>query len=192
MPLNILRQLNWLDIFVVIVLIRVCLVALKNGFPVELFKLLGVVVAVYASLHYYSRLGAYASAVAGLKNISPGLLGFISLITIALAALFASSFLRRIFFQLVKVEAVSNLNKWGGFFVGVVRGFLFLSLVLFIFIASGSAYLQRSVAVSFSGKKIFKLAPRAYSVIFKGVVSKFCAVETYNQSVIEAQKLTVR
>ena len=98
------------------------------------------------------------------------------------------SILRRIFFKLVKMEAVSALNKWGGLVLGITRGFLFASLVIFIFIISGIGYLKKSVAASYSGKAIFKIAPATYVRVFNGLVSKFAAGEKFNQATLDVEK----
>ncbi len=98
------------------------------------------------------------------------------------------SFLRRIFFKLVKMEAVSALNKWGGLVLGITRGFLFASLVIFIFVISGIGYLKKSVTVSYSGKAIFKIAPATYAWAFNGLVSKLVTGEKFNQSILDVEK----
>lgn len=188
MPINIIKQVNWLDIFVLIILIRICYVSVKSGFPVELFKFSGLILAVFLSLHYYTRLSALVSVSLGLKNVSLVFLSLLSFVFLASIALLIVSLLRKLFFKLVKIEAVSNLNKWGGLVIGIVRAFLFASLIIFVFVMSGISYLQGSVASSYSGKGIFRLAPQAYGWMFNGVVSKFCASEKFNQSVLKAEK----
>ncbi len=52
MLLNIIKQLNWVDIFVLIVLLRTAYISRKAGLPREFFKLLGTVLAIYLSLHF--------------------------------------------------------------------------------------------------------------------------------------------
>ena len=56
MIVEIIKQFNWVDIFVIILSVRVLYIAVKNGLPVELFKLLGTIAAIYLSLHYYTIL----------------------------------------------------------------------------------------------------------------------------------------
>lgn len=182
------NQLNWLDIFVVIILIRICYTAVKTGFPVELFKILGLILAAYLSLHYYSRLSLFVSTLLGSKNISPLFLSLLSFIFLAGTGLLVFSFLRRIFFKFVKMEAVSALNKWGGFVLGIARGFLFASLLIFIFVMSRADYLKKTVTTSYCAKGVFKIAPAAYVWIFEELVSKFTAAEKFNQAVFDLEK----
>lgn len=182
------NQVNWLDIFVLIILIRICYVAIKTGFLLELFKILGAILAAYLSLHYFSRLSSFVSTLIGFRNISPAFLSLLSFVFLAGAGYLAFSFLRRIFLKLIKMEAVSTLNKWGGFVLGVARGFLFASLVIFIFVISGIGYLKKGVTVSYSGKALFRIAPAAYSWVFNGLVSKLVTGEKFNQIIFDAEK----
>lgn len=98
------------------------------------------------------------------------------------------SLLRRIFFKLVKMVAVSALNKWGGFVLGITRGFLFAGLVIFIFVISGIGYLKKSVTSSYSGKAIFKISPATYGWVFNGLVSKLVTGEKFNQAILDVEK----
>ena len=182
------NQINWLDLFVIIILIRICYAAIKTGFPVELFKILGVILATYLSLHYYSGLTSVVSILIGSKNMPLVFLNLLSFIFLAGAGFLFFSFLRRIFFKLVKMEAVSALNKWGGFVLGITRGFLFASLVIFIFVISGIGYLKKSVTASYSGKAIFKIAPATYAWVFNGLVSKLVTGEKFNQVILDVEE----
>jgi len=182
------NQINWIDLFVIIILIKICYVAIKTGFPVELFKILGLILATYLSLHYYFRLSSFVSILLGSKNIPSVFLSLLSFIFLAGAGFLFFSFLRRIFFKLVKMEAVSSLNKWGGLVLGITRGFLFAGLVIFIFVISGIGYLKKSVAASYSGKAIFKIAPATYGWAFNGIVSKLITGEKLNESILNVEK----
>ena len=54
-----LKQINWVDIFAVILLIRVCYISIKTGFLTEIFKLLGTVCAILLACHYYVRVSIF-------------------------------------------------------------------------------------------------------------------------------------
>ena len=59
MVIEFLKGLNWVDVFVVILLIRITYIAVKTGLSVEVFKSLGTVCAVYLALHYYINSGKF-------------------------------------------------------------------------------------------------------------------------------------
>ena len=58
---HLIKSINWIDAALVLLFIRMIFVGVKNGFISEFFKFLGVVTAVFVSLHFYSLLAAQAA-----------------------------------------------------------------------------------------------------------------------------------
>lgn len=173
--LNTIRQFNWIDIFVVILLIRTGYIAIRNGLPIEFFKLLGTVAAVYAAMHYYLSLA----------NLFGGSFPALVFIALALFTYFIFVILRTLFYRFIKMEAVPRFNQWGGFIIGITRGILFISLMMFIFIILPGSYFKNSVRDAYSGKYFVPLAPATYSKLWNGIFSKFMPQEKINQTVNE-------
>ncbi len=184
--LDILKQFNWVDIFFAILLIRICYVAVKNGFPVELFKFLGTLLAAYLSLHYYTNLSDYITSYNATKALSIEYVSVISFIALVILGYIILALLGRLFSRFLKMEAAPKLNKWGGFILGIARSFLLMSLVIFVFLISSSQYLMHSVDNSYSGKYLFKIAPTAYTWLWDNVMSKFRPQEKFNSVVLKA------
>lgn len=185
--LNILRQFKWVDIFFIILLLRICYVALKNGFPVELFKLLGTTSAVYLALHYYIVFPDYIINSAGVKNIPLEYLTFFSFILLAILGYLTFVLLSRVFLRFIHIEAVSNLNKWGGLILGAIRSFLLISLIIFIFVIAPMGYFRSSVTNSYSGRRLLKIAPAAYAWMWNSIMSKFRTQEKFNDAILKIQ-----
>ncbi len=184
MLLNILNQINWVDIFVLILGVRICYVAVKSGFPVELFKFIGTVTAVYLSLHYYVALSGYIEGWLSMGNRLPqDFLQFIVFLSLAAAGYYAFMVLRSIFYRFLKMEAVSTLNKWGSLILGLARAVVLVSLIMFTFVISSVSYFNNSVKASYTGKRFFMVAPDTYSWLWNNFVSKFAAGEKYNETV---------
>ncbi|MFH0912877.1 MAG: CvpA family protein [Candidatus Omnitrophota bacterium] len=185
---NVLKQLNWVDFFALIVLFRIGYVARKSGFSAELFKLLGTLLSTYLSLHYYLIFSDYLGNRIGIQDM---LLEYsTSFIFIAFAILGYLVFvvLRNIFYRFLKMEAVPNLDQWGGLILGLVRAVLLASLIIFIMVTSPLVYLKDSVTSSYSGKAIFKVAPAVYSGLWKSIASKFATQEKFNKAILEVPK----
>lgn len=185
--LNILKQFNWVDILFIILLLRICYVALKNGFPVELFKLLGTISAVYLALHYYIVFPDFIINSVGVRNIPLEYLTFFSFILLAILGYLIFVLLSRVFLRFIHIEAVSNLNKWGGLILGIIRNSLFVSLVIFIFVIAPVGYFRNSVSNSYSGKRLLKIAPTAYAWMWNSIMSKFRTQEKLNDSILKIQ-----
>ena len=181
MLLNILKQINWLDIFVLILTLRICYIAVKSGFPVELFKFLGTVTAVYLSLHYYIVLADYVRNRLSLDERVPlEFLQFLVFLALAIGGYCIFVLFRSVLYRFLKMEAVSALNKWGSLLLGIARAALSASLIMFILATSGVEYFRNSVKESYLGQRLFSIAPDTYSWIWNSVVSKFSVSEKYN------------
>ncbi len=185
--LNILKQFNWVDIFCVILLMRICYVALKNGFPIELFKLLGTVLAIYLALHYYIIFPDYLINSTGIKNIPLEYLTFSSFIVLSIVGYFIFMLLSKAFSRFIQMEAVPNLNKWGSLILGIFRSLLLISLIIFIFVIAPAAYFRKSVNNSYSGKRLLKITPATYTWVWDSIMSKFRTQEKFNDSILKVQ-----
>jgi len=185
--LNILKQFNWVDIFCVILVIRICYVALKNGFPVELFKLLGTVLAIYLALHYYIIFPDYLINSTGIKNIPLEYLTFSSFVVLSIVGYFIFMLLSKAFSRFIQMEAIANLNKWGSLILGIFRGLLLISLIIFVFVIAPKAYFRKSVNNSYSGKRLLKIAPATYTWVWDSIMSKFRTQEKFNDAILKIQ-----
>jgi uncharacterized membrane protein required for colicin V production len=188
MTLNVLKEFNWVDIFVLIILFRICYVSLKNGFLLELFKLLGTVAAICCAMHYYTRISDSIRALMKLgKDGQLVFFDFISFVVLAILGYAVFLILRELVARLFKAEAVPTLAKWGGLVVGVARAFLLSSLLLFILYLSPVDYMRGSISGSYGGKRIIQVAPNMYVGLWEAVFSKFMTGEKLNETVRQVQ-----
>jgi len=177
------RQLNWVDILILVVFLRFIFISLKQGLGVEFFKLSGSLFAAYLALHYYFSLATFLNGYTG--SIIPEI-HFQELI--AFVILFALGYLffwaiRLSTFRFLSAQVYSELSKWGGFVCAVLRSFVSSSLILFALVIPGNAYFKDSVRYSFSGYYFSKVAPATYTFIWESIVSKFNSGEKYNSAV---------
>jgi uncharacterized membrane protein required for colicin V production len=182
--LNILKQLNWLDILVLILILRILYVSAKSGFPAEFFKFIGTLTAIYLPLHYYLIFSASLRQRFFGTKPGPEFLNFAVFLALAIAGWLGFALLRNIFCRLIKIEAVSSLNRWGGFILGAVRAVLLCGLIVFTLVVSGNAYLKNSAKVSYCGKRLSGVPVSAYSWLWNSIMTKFCAGEKFNKDVV--------
>ncbi len=190
MILSTLKQFNWVDILVVVVLIRVCWAAVKGGFLAELFKILGTICATYLALHYYIVLSDSVRGQIPSKNIPLDFLDFVFFVILAITGYLLFVVIRQAILKFINMEPIPQLNKWGGLVLGLVRAFLLNGLLIFMFLISSISYLKNSVANSYSGEYFSKIAVGVYSSLWNGITSKFMAKEKFNETVIEATTFT--
>lgn len=185
--LNSLNQFNWIDIFFVILLIRIGYVALKNGLPIELFKFLGTVCAIYLSLHYYIIFSDYFVGLTGVKKAPVEYVTSFSAVILAVSGYLIFVLLRHVFSRFIHLEAVPNLDKWGSLISGIIRSFLLVSLIIFIFAILPRDYFRKSVNNSYSGRRLFKIAPTTYTWLWNNIMSKFRTEEKFNETIHQVQ-----
>lgn len=184
-----IEHFNWIDIGVVIIFLRVCYIALKSGLIAELFKVLGTILAIYLPSHYYTPLSNII-----MEHIAPQpdtvypFMDFVIFVILAIIAYLIFVFFREAFSHFIKVEALPVINKYGGLFLGIGRAFLLVSLIMFALVVSTIDYLKSSVRDSYSGDKLLKITPAAYTLLWDNVVSKFSEKEDFNKTVLEVQE----
>ncbi|HPL83073.1 MAG TPA: CvpA family protein [Candidatus Omnitrophota bacterium] len=189
MLLNTLKQFNWLDILILIVISRVCYIALKNGFTAEFFKIFGTLMAVYISMHYCVLLADYAIRVASFDaKASLEIIYFIFFVALASSGYLLFFLLRKAFDNFVKIETVSALNKWGGLILGALRSILLVSLIAFAMVVSSVPYFKNSVKNSYLGQRLVLAAPDTYTWAWENIFSKFMTSEKEGSIVINTKK----
>ena len=188
MIMGILKQINWIDILILVFFLRIAFVSLKSGLPVEFFKLLGTISAIYVAMQYYIKLALLLADKTGIENLSLEIVKLICFIILASAGYLLFVLVRMLVCRFLKMEAVPELNMWGGFITGICRGALLISLILFVLVLSNVKYLNKSVRNSYSAKTFFVLAPGTYKFLWRSVFSKIEPDSRLNKEVIAYEK----
>ncbi len=184
MLMELFRQFNFLDILILIILFRICYLAVKMGLPIEFFKLLGVLCATYVALHYYTNLSEIIRRFS-FKNMPLGFMAFLIFLILAAAGYLVCVALRSTFYRFIKMEAVPKINKIGGFILGLARGFFTIGLITYCLSISSVDYLAFSVKHSYLGSRAFSIAPQTYNWLWSNLFSKYYLNEKPNPVVNE-------
>lgn len=179
---ELIRQLNWVDIVIIIIIIRTVFMGFKKGLMVETFKLLGTLFAIFISLHYYSSISNFISSRMPLPVEFLDLIAIISLIIIVLIVF---KFMRDGLLILFKTEPLAALDRWGSLILGFIRGCFLSSLVILLIFLSSIEYSQNSVRGSLSSKYFLELSPKTYAFIFDNIFSKLPSEEKINSAIFE-------
>ncbi|MDD4953418.1 MAG: CvpA family protein [Candidatus Omnitrophica bacterium] len=186
--LNILKQFNWLDVFILILIFRILYISIKSGLSKEFFKLLGVLSATYLSLHYFTVLSDLICKNLPVKKMPLEFFDFLLFTVLAILGYLVFVLLRTIFNHFIKMEAVPLLEKWGGLVMGILRSFFLPSLIIFMLAISSVGYLKKSAQSSYLGKKLFDVAPDTYSWFWNSITSKFMKDEKFNNNVLNIKE----
>lgn len=184
-----LNQFNWVDIFVLILAIRIIYIAFKTGLKCEFFKLLGTLSATYLALHYYVSLSAFLNARIFNRPAPSSILNFVAflfLLAFGYAIFFA---LRWVLSRVIKTDINPKLDRWGGLTCGVLRALLTASILLCLFLSSSAEYFRKSIRISFSGPRVARIAPDTYVYFWNALASKLQRTEKVNAAISDLQNI---
>lgn len=159
--MQILSRINWVDILVVILIVRMSYVAFMDGLSHEIFPFLGTIAVFVFSLHYYPRLGSAISQ--NLGNMQIDISNCISFIILVAVLGLVVRFLKVALDKIVKVQWHPVIEKFGGLVVGILKGYIITAIVLMILTLMPLSYLQWSIKDrSLTGKYILMAGPEVY------------------------------
>jgi uncharacterized membrane protein required for colicin V production len=162
---------------------------MKTGIPLEIFKFLGSLTCIYLACHYYTALSDFLRQFIPGDPIPLAFMDFLSFLLLVIIGYIVFILLREIFRHLIMKAGSDNvLFKWLGLGLGLVRGYLTASLVVFAMVISTTSYLKNSVEHSYSGKKLFEVCPSVYSWTWNNIASKVMVGEKYNATIDEVKE----
>ena len=162
-------RVNWVDLLIVILLIRACYVGASRGFGPELFGAISTFVALFVSIFFFIRLEAFLKFP---KFLPPALAASVLFFVLALLVLLIFRIIGSVLENLMKVEFHSVLDRIGGVIFSVIRSSLWISLALIALIALPSDYLERSIKYnSVMGNSFLMLGPTVYKAA-EGYINK--------------------
>lgn len=160
--MEILSKINWVDILIVIIMLRTTYVSFKEGFSHSLFPLIAVSVVGILSLHYYPKLSYIISQ--NIIKIPAPISDFLSFLALVVISGLAIKFIKIVLDKIIKVEWHPVIEKFGGLIVGALRASVVTSLVLIIMVMLPLPYIQWSVRDrSVSGIYFLRVVPSLYS-----------------------------
>ena len=175
------KSINWVDVALAALLFRVVFVSVQSGFITEVFKFLGVITALFVSLHWYAYL---AATIASKTTLSMPVWEGIIFITLNVLVMLAFKFLRMGVMLLFKVETThQGFDKYGSGFLGAGRALLICSLVIFALLLMRNPYAQRQTMASWGYKIAAKAAPQTYKFLYDNVIGKLMEGQHFNADV---------
>lgn len=148
----------WIDIILMLILLRAAYVGFRKGAFVELFKIVGLLIGLILALYYSEEIGTGMASFFSLPSSPVLFIIFFCLLGCCIAAF---SFLRTIIFSIMKIELIGIFERVTGLILGVVRGSLISSLILLILVSAPSPYFAQLVnEQSWLGPRLLTITPR--------------------------------
>ena len=178
---HLFNSINWIDAGLAVLFIRIIFVGVKNGFISEFFKCIGIIVAIFISLHYYSFLAAWMAQKTHFTWKYWDLLMFVDLWG---AVMFFFMLVSNGMLLLFKAETIhQGFDKYTGGFLAVLRAILICSLTIFAILLIHNGPVTRMTLHSFSFKIAGHVDVSIYSYLYNNLVDKLFAGEHYNTAV---------
>ncbi len=172
--MEILTKINWVDVLVVIIIIRTTYVSLQDGLSHEILPLVGSVCMLVFSLHYYNKIALFFYD-NGFALPMP-LLNLLGFIVTAVGIGLVFRFLKVIIDKIIKVSWHPFIERFGGLLAGIIRSCILTSLILIMLALVPLSYLQWSIRDrSLTGMYFLRIGPAIYeklSVLLPAVSSK--------------------
>ena len=123
--------MNWVDFFIIVVLI----IAFANGYRRGIFKelstFIGLVITILFAVYYADWLSARLQ---GKLNFPMSLIYLLSFLIIFIGAQTILKLLGHFFYKMVKITPLKRYDKIGGGGFGLIKGAFALSLIFILFI----------------------------------------------------------
>lgn len=180
---DVLLRINWVDILIVTLFLKLVMTAAANGVPVELFKLGGTLTGFFLSLHYFDILTDSWIKSANAKSGS-SLFDVFNFILINAVCYGVFLGLRLVFIRHKrKPEEVHLAEKASSALLGIVRAYLVAGLMVFGVMLTGVPYFKDQALTSFLGPSMVAVVPPLYSSIWDAVWSHTALKGTLNDLV---------
>jgi uncharacterized membrane protein required for colicin V production len=160
--MEIISRINWVDVLVIILMLRISYGALKDGLSHEIFPLAGALIILLASLKYYKQIGLMVSQSG--QGIPLSVINCCVFIVLAAVAGFLLKFIKILVDKIIKVTWHPAIEKIGGLMAGMTRASVVICIVLTALSLSPFSYLQRSIRDrSVTGMFFLSIGPSIYS-----------------------------
>ena len=162
--MELFAKINWVDVLVAILMLRISYVAFRDGLSHEIFPVLGSILIMVLAMHYYTVLGSFISR--KMMNMPIESANFLSFLVLVVALGFLVRLLRAALDKIVKVQWHPIIEKFGGLAVGIMKAYVVTGIVLMTLSLMPLSYLQWSIKDrSLTGKYILEAGPRIYDKV---------------------------
>lgn len=159
--MELITKINWVDVLVAILMLRISYVAFRDGLSHEIFPFIGSVLIMVLAMHYYTIFGDFMSR--NMMNMPVELANFLSFLVLVIVLGFLVRLLRVMLDKIVKVQWHPIMEKFGGLAVGIMKAYIITSIVLMTLSLMPLSYLQRSIKDgSLTGKYILRAGPEIH------------------------------
>ena len=121
--------MNVLDLIIGIILILFAIAGLRKGLIIEAFYLASFIVGIYGAMYFSDIVAEWMS---GFVEVSPEYLAVIAFVVTFVVVVVLIRMLGRLVSSLVASISLGFIDKIGGFFFGIIKGALIISIIIMV------------------------------------------------------------
>ena len=156
-------MINWIDVLVLIILVRTSYVGWYRGLAYEIFRLAGIVVTFLVALSFYDDLGHLVSQYSPIPTSAAYLICFLLLLLVITLILRITY---RVLEKVGKLVFHPAVDRYGGFVFGICRGMVAAGLLVAALSILPFGYIQESIETNSLLSKHLRKITRAVSRMF--------------------------
>ncbi len=159
--MEILTNINWLDIVVIVLVVRGIYMGVRRGLTAELFNFFGMVISLILAVQWYGKVADVLIINFGLPIWLSRFLCFVIIIQLVRVIFkYGLTFLLKV----LNIQFIPQLEKIGGGVIGFGRGVIIAATLILALNFIPNDYLKDSIQVkSFTGGFLIETAERTYT-----------------------------
>lgn len=161
--MEILNKINWVDVVVLILILRSIYLGIRHGLTAELFSFIGILLSLVCAVSWYSQVADVLIVNFSLPIWFSQILCFVIIVQLIRVAF---KYGLAMFLRVLNVQFLPQLERVGGGVVGFGRGIIISGILLLALGLISNSYMSESIyQKSFSGMFLIKAAERTYSAL---------------------------
>ena len=163
--MEIIKNINWLDILVLVIVVRGIYMGVKRGLTAELFNFFGIIISLILAIQWYSQV---ADVLIINFNLPIWLSKFLCFVIITQTIRIAFKYSLTLLLKILNIQFIPQLEKIGGGIIGIGRGIILAGILILSLRFIPNDYMRESIETkSFTGSFLIKVTERTYmSLIF--------------------------
>jgi len=171
--------MSYFDIALIIIILFFGLYGLWGGLVRRISAIIGLVVGVFVSTHYYSFLADQLQAKLGWSENISNLIALVLLLTVV--GSIVSFFINKIFEFFKKIPFVGIVDRLLGFLFGIFGGVLFVGLIIYFI---DKFPFSESVITYMNGSAVAPWILKVFSILLPLIPEGLKVIESATQLVI--------
>jgi len=182
--MDIIKNFNWIDVLVVLLLLKSAYAGARTGLTAELFKLIGTVISIVLGLHYYNNIGG---ALIDYINMPVWFAQFIILVVVVLLVRVIFKYGVVLLLKVLNIQFILGLERIGGALIGFGRGFLFGGLILIASLFLPVRYFYSSI---YEGSFLASYLIRTTKAVYTSIIGLVPSQEAREITITPLKKQT--